>query len=114
MTPQSTLPVTSSRGAVAPRPGALAPRAGALAPRAGARTLLTIEVLDTPDVLVRVLTRLRSRRCTITHVDYVARDRHHPGRLLVGIAPPLAHGHCIEAWLLNLVDVVAVDVAPLV
>jgi hypothetical protein len=118
MTPQSTLPATSSRGAVAPHRGALAPHRGALAPRPGAlapppctRSVLTIEVVDTPDVLVRVLTTLRSRRCTITHVEYFARDRHRPAHLVVGIEPPRAHAHCVEAWLLNLVDVVSVGVA---
>jgi hypothetical protein len=105
MTPHSTLPATSSSGAVAPRPGAVAPRPHA-------RSVLTIEVVDAPDVLVRVLTTLRSRRCTITHVEYLARDRHRPGHLVVGIDPPRAHAHCVEAWLLNLVDVVSVGVAP--
>jgi acetolactate synthase regulatory subunit len=86
--------------------------APALAPRPCAPSLLTIEVRDTPDVLVRVLTRLRSRQCAITHVDYVARDRHHPGRLVVVIEPPRARAHCVEAWLLNLVDVLSVEVEP--
>jgi hypothetical protein len=118
MTPQSTLPATSTAavaprpGGRAPRPGGRAPRPGALAPRPRARTVLTIEVVDTPDVLVRVLTTLRSRRCTITHVEYLARDRHRPGHLVVGIEPPRAHAHCVEAWLLNLVDVVSVSLAP--
>jgi acetolactate synthase regulatory subunit len=66
---------------------------------------LTLEVHDGPDVLVRVLTLLRRRRCEITHVEYLARDRHHPGRLVVSIDPPRAHAHCVEAWLRNLVDV---------
>jgi acetolactate synthase regulatory subunit len=105
MTPQSTLPATSSSGAVAPRPGAVAPRPHA-------RSVLTIEVVDAPDVLVRVLTTLRSRRCTITHVEYLAPDRHRPGHLVVVIEPPRAHAHCVDAWLLNLVDVVSVGVAP--
>lgn len=71
---------------------------------------LTLEVHDGPDVLVRVLTLLRRRRCEITHVDYLARDRHHPGRLVVSVVPPRAHAHCVEAWLRNLVDVDAVHV----
>lgn len=70
---------------------------------------LTLEVHDGPDVLVRVLTLLRRRRCEITHVEYLARDRHHPGRLVVGIVPPRAHAHCVEAWLRNLVDVADVQ-----
>lgn len=70
---------------------------------------LELDVHDGPDVLVRVLTTLRRRRCEITHVDYLARDRHHPGRMVIGIDPPPAHAHCVEAWLANLVDVVAVS-----
>jgi hypothetical protein len=96
MTPQLTAPATVT----------------ALAPRSCARRVLTVEVRDSPDVLVRVLTRLRARQCAITHVDYVARDRHHPGRLVVGIEPPRARGHCVRAWLLNLVDVLSVEVEP--
>ena len=71
-------------------------------------TTLELDVHDGPDVLVRVLTLLRRRRCEITRVDYVARDRHHPGRMVVAIDAPPAHAHCLEAWLGNLVDVVAV------
>jgi acetolactate synthase regulatory subunit len=74
--------------------------------------ILTLDVDDGPDVLVRVLTMLRRRRCEITFVEYIARDRHHPGRLVVGVAPPPAHAHCVEAWLGNLVDVVAVHAQP--
>jgi len=33
----------------------------------------------------------------------------HPGRMVIGIDPPPAHAHCVEAWLENLVDVVAVS-----
>jgi acetolactate synthase small subunit len=73
---------------------------------------LTLELHDGPDVLVRVLTMLRKRRCEITRVDYLARDRHHPGRLVVGVKAPAAHVHCVEAWLGNLVDVVAVRTQP--
>ena len=69
---------------------------------------LELDVHDGPDVLVRVLTTLRRRRCEITHVDYVARDRHHPGRMVIAIETPRAHAHCVEAWLANLVDVVEV------
>ena len=70
---------------------------------------LELDVHDGPDVLVRVLTMLRRRRCEITHVDYFARDRHHPGRMVVTIEAPPAHAHCVEAWLANLVDVVEVS-----
>jgi acetolactate synthase small subunit len=70
---------------------------------------LELDVHDGPDVLVRVLTMLRRRRCEITYVDYSARDRHHPGRMVVSVEAPPAHAHCVEAWLANLVDVVAVS-----
>jgi acetolactate synthase small subunit len=73
---------------------------------------LELDVHDGPDVLVRVLTMLRRRRCDIAHVDYLASDRHHPGRMVISIEPPPAHAHCVEAWLENLVDVV--DVSALV
>jgi hypothetical protein len=33
---------------------------------------LELDVHDGPDVLVRVLTMLRRRRCEIAHVDYLA------------------------------------------
>ena len=71
-------------------------------------TTIELDVDDGPDVLVRVLTTLRRRRCEIARVDYVARDRHHPGRMVIAIEAPAAHAHCVEAWLGNLVDVVAV------
>jgi acetolactate synthase small subunit len=74
----------------------------------GVARRLTLDVHDGPDVLVRVLTTLRRRRCEITRVDYVARDRHHPGRMLIAIEAPRAHAHCVEAWLANLVDVIEV------
>jgi acetolactate synthase small subunit len=69
---------------------------------------LELDVHDGPDVLVRVLTTLRRRRCEITHVEYFARDRHHPGRMVIGIRTPSAHAHCVQAWVANLVDVVGV------
>jgi acetolactate synthase small subunit len=69
---------------------------------------LELDVHDGPDVLVRVLTTLRRRRCEITHVDYLARDRHHPGRMVISIEAPASHAHCVEAWLANLVEVVEV------
>jgi acetolactate synthase regulatory subunit len=71
--------------------------------------LLRLEVRDGPDVLLRVLSLLQRRRCRVVSVDYLAADRHHPGRLLLGIAPPPRHAHCVEAWLENLVDVMGVD-----
>jgi hypothetical protein len=82
------------------RPASAAPR--------GVACRVTLDVHHGPDVLVRVLTTLRRRRCEITAVDYVARDRHHPGRMVIALQAPPAHAHCVEAWLANLVDVVEV------
>jgi acetolactate synthase regulatory subunit len=75
--------------------------------------ILALEVRAAPDVLVRVLTTLRRRGCVITHVDYVARDHHYPGRLEIGIDAPAERAHCLVPWLENLIDVLAVrfDVA---
>jgi acetolactate synthase small subunit len=72
-------------------------------------TTLALHVADGPDVLVRVLTTLRRRRCEITNVDYVARDRHHPGRFVIRLDEPGGRAHCVAAWLANLVDVLAVE-----
>jgi len=69
---------------------------------------VALDVHDGPDVLVRVLTLLRKRRCVITGVDYLAPDRHHPGRMVIALDAPMTHAHCVEAWLANLVDVVEV------
>jgi hypothetical protein len=61
-----------------------------------------------PAALVRVLTTLRRRCCTITHVEFDAADRHRPGRLTIGLEPPPLHGHAVASWLANLVDVATV------
>jgi hypothetical protein len=61
-----------------------------------------------PEALVRVLTTLRRRRCTITHVAFAAADRHRPARLTIGLEPPAVHGHVVASWLDRLVDVAAV------
>ena len=68
-----------------------------------------LDVHDGPDVLVRVLTTLRRRRCAITHVDYLASDRHHPGRMVLSVEAPPSHAHCVQSWLGNLVDVARVS-----
>ena len=71
---------------------------------------LTLEVRASTDVVVRVLTTLRRRGCTITSIDYAMGDQHYPGRLRVGLEAPAQRTHCIEHWVANLVDVVAVRV----
>jgi acetolactate synthase regulatory subunit len=76
---------------------------------AGTQRNLELQVSASPDVLVRVLGLLRCRRCRVVQVDFVARDRHYPGRLVIGVEAPAGRAHCVEAWLANLVDVLAVD-----
>jgi hypothetical protein len=44
-----------------------------------------------PAALVRVLTTLRRRCCTITHVEFDVGDRHRPGLLTIGLEPPVHH-----------------------
>jgi acetolactate synthase regulatory subunit len=71
-------------------------------------TTTTLTVADAPDVLVRVLTTLRRRGCTIVAVDFSRGDIHRDGRLRVTYEPP-PRGHAtVRAWLANLVDVLAV------
>jgi hypothetical protein len=77
-------------------------------PTAGRERIFDVELVGhDPAALVRVLTTLRRRCCTITHVEFDVADRHRPGRLIVGVEPPPAHGHAVGAWLENLVDVAA-------
>jgi acetolactate synthase small subunit len=76
---------------------------------AGTQRSLELQVSASQDVLVRVLGLLQRRRCRVTQVDYVARDRHYPGRFVIGVEAPPDRAHCVEGWLGNLVDVVAVD-----
>ena len=71
-----------------------------------------IEIGDAPDALVRVLTLLRRRGCSVLAVDYRAGDRHRGGWLSVDYAPPPRCEHTVAAWLGNLVDVTAVEDAP--
>ena len=70
--------------------------------------LLKVELGDPPDGLARVLTVLRRRQCRVIRVDYAAPDRHYGGRLVITVAAPSAHAHCVRAWVENLVDVQAV------
>jgi acetolactate synthase regulatory subunit len=70
---------------------------------------LALEVTASDDVLPRVLGLLQRRRCRVIQVDYVARDRHYPGRLVIALEAPPDRVHCLEGWLGNLVDVLTVD-----
>ena len=72
------------------------------------RRNLELQITASEEVLVRVLGLLQRRRCRVLQVDYVAGDRHYPGRLLIGVEAPIAHAHCLEAWVGNLVDVLGV------
>jgi acetolactate synthase regulatory subunit len=61
-----------------------------------------------PAALVRVLTMLRRRRCVINRVDFRVPDLHGPGWLTIGLEVSPTHGHAVQAWLANLVDVASV------
>jgi acetolactate synthase regulatory subunit len=76
---------------------------------------LQLQTTDSPDVLLRVLTTLRRRGCTITSVDYAEGDRHRPGRLEICLRTAPRTEHRIEAWLAGLVEVegVRVEASPL-
>jgi acetolactate synthase small subunit len=75
----------------------------------GAQRCLALEVTASDDVLPRVLGLLQRRRCRVIGVDYVARDRHYPGRLVIAVETPPDRAHCVEGWLGNLVDVIGVE-----
>ena len=68
----------------------------------------SVETTGRGDVLVRALALLRRRGCRIVAVDFHEADRHGPGRFDVCVEAPARTGHCIEAWLSALVDVVEV------
>jgi acetolactate synthase small subunit len=74
------------------------------------RTLALQTRADAPDVLMRVLSLLLRRRCVVAHVEFLAADRHRPGRLVVAFDAPAAHADRIADWLHALVDVLAVEV----
>ena len=74
------------------------------------RTLALQTRADAPDVLMRVLSLLLRRRCVVAHVEFLAADRHRPGRLVVGFDAPAAHADRMADWLHALVDVLAVEV----
>jgi len=72
------------------------------------RRNLELQITASQEVLVRVLSLLQRRRCRVLQVDYVAGDRHYPGRLAISVEAPAGHAHCLESWVGNLVDVVGV------
>jgi hypothetical protein len=72
------------------------------------RRNLELEITASQEVLVRVLGLLQRRRCRVLQVDFVAGDRHYPGRLVIGLEAPAGHAHCVERWVGNLVDVLGV------
>jgi acetolactate synthase regulatory subunit len=78
-------------------------------PQQAERRRLAVHVRDVPEALIRVLSVLQRRRCRITSVDFAAADRHRPGRLIVSVAAPPAHAHCVVPWVESLVDVLAVE-----
>ena len=92
------MPSTAARVAASSVP------APARAPR-----LLSVEIRETPDVLPRILTLLLRRRCTVTRVDFIAHDRHRPGRLVLGYDAPALHADRTADWLRALVDVLIVE-----
>jgi acetolactate synthase regulatory subunit len=70
-----------------------------------------LTVQRTPDVVVRVLSLLHRRQCLVTQAHYVSPASADRGEFLLQIDAPIAHVHCVENWLANLVDVVTVEVA---
>jgi hypothetical protein len=75
-------------------------------------TNLELQLGESQDALLRVLSLLQRRRCRVLGVDYVARDRHYPGRFVICVEAPPGRTGCVERWLANLVDVVTVESAP--
>jgi len=75
----------------------------------GTRRTYTLELREAPEALERVLTELRRRRCRVTHLEYLAADRHRPTQLVVGVEAPASHAHLVEAWLGNIVAVTRVQ-----
>jgi acetolactate synthase small subunit len=71
--------------------------------------MLALEVREADDVLNRVLTVLQRRHCRVTSLDFRTRDRHQPGRFLIGVQAPAAHADRVSLWLEGLTDVLAVE-----
>lgn len=69
-------------------------------------SLLTTEA---PDALVRVLCLLRRRGCIVVSVSFLRGDRHRPTRLDIAIRTDSRVAHRLRPWLLQLVDVLAVE-----
>jgi acetolactate synthase regulatory subunit len=67
-----------------------------------------LRTTDTPDALPRVLSLLRRRGCNLVRVDYTRSDRHRPGRLQI-VVEARGRPHRLQAWLLELVDVLEVE-----
>jgi acetolactate synthase regulatory subunit len=70
-----------------------------------------LTVQRTPDVVVRVLSLLHRRHCRVTQAHYVSPASGDRGEFLLHIDAPIAHVHCVESWLTNLVDVLTVEIA---
>ena len=68
----------------------------------------SLEVTDRPDVLQRVVTLFRRRGCEVVSMEYVAADRHRPGRLDVALRADERHARPLPFQLEGLVDVRAV------
>ena len=58
-------------------------------------TNLKLQLGESQDALLRVLGLLQRRRCRVVGVDYVARDRHYPGRFVIGVEAPADRAHCV-------------------
>lgn len=65
----------------------------------------SLELYDRPDVLARVVTLFRRRGCEVVSMEYVAADRHRPGRLNVALRTDDRHARPLQAQLAGLVDV---------
>ena len=70
---------------------------------------LALHTTGREDILVRVLTLLRRRGCRIVAVDFHEADLHGPERFELAVEAPARIEHALEAWLLGLVDVMAVS-----
>jgi acetolactate synthase regulatory subunit len=73
------------------------------------RRRLSIAATDDREVLLRVLIVLRRRGFTVLAVDYEAGDAHRPTVLSLTVESTARTAHQLEAWLANVVGVLAVD-----
>ena len=78
-------------------------------------TTYSLDVVDRPDVLLRVISTCQRRRCHVVSVDYARGDRHRPARLRLSVeaSDPRLESLLTEK-LRGLVDVrsVSVESAP--